>query len=181
MKRILTSFLIVFFIAGCSIFSKDYNLISTSYKATDKLLKGVRDIHQLTPRHDGVYTKQPILVTSFVNVDNVQQSSTFGRVIGEQIGSRLAQRNYKIIEMKMRTSNVFVQERTGELLLSRELREISLQHDAYAVVVGTYGVGKESVYVTAKLVRAKDSVILSSYDYNLPMGPNTKRMLQKKR
>ncbi|MCK5876622.1 MAG: hypothetical protein KAG43_03215 [Candidatus Marithrix sp.] len=181
MKQIFTSFLVVLFVAGCSMFSKDYNLISTSYKATDKLLRGVRDIHQLEPRYNGVYTRQPILVTSFVNVDNVQQSSTFGRVIGEQIGSRLAQRGYKIIEMKMRTSNVFVQERTGELLLSRELREISFQHDAYAVVVGTYGIGKESVYVTAKLVRAKDSVILSSYDYYLPIGPNTKRMLQKQR
>jgi len=180
MKQTFTSFLIVIFIAGCSAFSKDYNLISTSYKATDKLLKGVRDIHHLEPRHDGVYTKQPMLVTSFVNIDNVQQSSTLGRVIGEQIGSRLAQHGYKVIEMKMRTSNVFVQELTGELLLSRELREISLQHDAYAVVVGTYGAGKESVYVTAKLVRAKDSVILSSYDYNLLIGPDTKRMLQSK-
>ncbi|MBE9562820.1 MAG: hypothetical protein IMF12_08170, partial [Proteobacteria bacterium] len=70
MKRILTSFLIILFITGCSIFSKDYNLISTSYKATDKLLKGIRDMHHLEPRHDGVYTKQPILVTSFVNIDN---------------------------------------------------------------------------------------------------------------
>ncbi|MDM8568332.1 FlgO family outer membrane protein [Thiotrichales bacterium HSG1] len=181
MKRILTSFLIVSFIAGCSIFAKDYNLISTSYRAADRLLKGVRDIHHLEPRHNGVYTKQPILVTSFVNIDNVQQSSTFGRIVGEQIGSRLAQSGYKVIEMKMRTSNVFVQERTGELLLSRELRKISLQHDAYAVVVGTYAVGKESVYVVAKLIRAKDSVILSSYDYNLPIGPDTKRMLRKQR
>ncbi len=180
MKQILISLLLVILIAGCSIFSKDYNLITTSYKATDKLLKGVKDIHHLEPRSNGSYTKQPILVTSFVSIDNVQQSSTLGRVIGEQIGSRLAQRGYKVIEMKMRTSNVFVQERTGELLLSRELREISFQHDAYAVVVGTYGAGKESIYVTAKLIRAKDSVILSSYDYYMPIGPDTKRMLQKK-
>jgi TolB-like protein len=179
MKQIFILFLAITFMAGCSAFSKDYNLIATSYKATNKLLRGIKDIHFLEPRRDGVYTKQPILVTSFVNIDNVQKSSTFGRVIGEQIGSRLAQRGYKVIEIKMRTANVFVQEQTGELLLSRELRAISYQHNAYAVVVGTYGIGKDSVYVTAKLVRAKDSVILSSYDYSLPIGPDTKRMLQR--
>ncbi len=168
-------------LAGCSFLIRDANLVRASYKAADYLLKGAKDIMTLQPRKNGVYPKQPILVTSFVNIDNLQQSSTFGRVIGEQIGSRIAQQGYKVIEMKMRTSNIFVQRQTGELVLSRELREISLQHDAYAVVVGTYGESKESVYVTAKLIRAKDSVILSSYDYWLPVGPDTKQMLRKKR
>jgi TolB-like protein len=167
-------------LAGCSFIFKDYNLVRASYKAADKLLDGIDDIEFLQPREDGMDAKQPILVTSFVNIDNLQESSTFGRVVGEQIGSRIAQYGYKMIEMKMRTGSIFVQEQTGELILSRQLRQISFQHDAYAIVVGTYAVSKGSVYVTAKLVRAKDSVILSSYDYWLPVGPDTKQMLRKK-
>ena len=168
-------------LTSCQNMVRDQNLVPASYKAADALLKGVKDIPNLEPRRDGVYTRQPILVASFVNIDNLQESSTFGRVTAEQIGSRIAQRGYKVIEIKMRTGSLFVQERKGELLLSRELREISYQHDAYAVVVGTYGASKQSVYVTAKLVRAKDSVILSSYDYRLPVGADTKQMLLKKR
>jgi len=182
MKKTLTLFyasLLTVAIAGCASIVKDYNLVSSSYSAADKLLKGVKNIPALAPRRSGIDTKQPILVTSFVNIDNVQQSSTFGRITAEQIGSRLVQRGYKVIEMKMR-GRVFVQEKTGELLLSRKLRQISLQHDAYAVVVGTYGSSKGTVYVTAKLVRAADNVILSSYDYRLPMGPDTKKMLRKR-
>jgi TolB-like protein len=182
MKKTLTllyASLLSVAMAGCGSIIKDYNLVSSSHTAADKLLKGVKDIPALVPRNNGVYMKQPILVASFVNIDNVQQSSTFGRMTAEQIGSRLVQRGYKVIEMKMRGS-IFVQEKTGELLLSRELRQISLQHDAYAVVVGTYGASKGTVYVTAKLVRAEDNVILSSYDYRLPMGPDTKKMLQKR-
>ncbi|KHD06523.1 hypothetical protein PN36_12050 [Candidatus Thiomargarita nelsonii] len=174
MKKTLTLFyasLLTVAIAGCASLVKDYNLVSSSYSAADKLLKAANK--------SGIDTKQAILVTSFVNIDNVQQSSTFGRMTAEQIGSRLVQRGYKVIEMKMR-GTVFVQEKTGELLLSRKLRQISLQHDAYAVVVGTYGSSKGTVYVTAKLVRAADNVILSSYDYRLPMGPDTKKMLQKR-
>ncbi|RKZ82318.1 MAG: hypothetical protein DRR19_20890 [Candidatus Parabeggiatoa sp. nov. 1] len=171
-------------LAGCPFAIREPDLVKASYKAADALLKGVEDIPILAPRKHGVYAKQPILVSSFVNIDNLIQSSTFGRVVAEQIGSRFAQYGYKIIEMKMRTDSLFVQEQTGELALSRELREISYQHNAYAVVVGTYGYGpseKGLVYVTAKLVRAKDSVILSSYDYRLPVGPSTKKMLRQKR
>jgi len=156
---------------------RDSNLVTTSYRAADKLLSGIKDISVLEPRKDGVYMRQPVLITSFVNIDDLQESSTFGRVVAEQIGSRIAQRGYKVIEMKMRTGSIFVQEKTGELLLSRALREISYQHDAYAVIVGTYGVSKESVYVTAKLIRAKDSVILSSYDYRVPAGSSLRQML----
>ncbi|EDN66825.1 conserved hypothetical protein [Beggiatoa sp. PS] len=183
MKTTLNLFMVGLFctlLASCSFFIKDYNLVRSSYKAADKLLDGIEDIEFLQPREDGFDAKQSILVTSFVNIDNLQESSTFGRIVAEQIGSRIAQYGYKMIEMKMRTGSIFVQEQTGELILSRQLQEISFQHDAFAIAVGTYGVSKESVYVTAKLVRAKDSVILSSYDYWLPVGPDTKQMLRKK-
>ncbi|MCK4604808.1 MAG: hypothetical protein KAU41_09005, partial [Deltaproteobacteria bacterium] len=50
---------------------------------------------------------QPILVASFVNVNRLEQSSTFGHIISEQIGSRFAQKGYKIIEIKLREDSVF--------------------------------------------------------------------------
>lgn len=179
---LITIGLISTLLVGCSIAVRDSNLVSASYKAADELLESAQELQRLEePQKEGFYTRQPILITSFVNIDNLQQSSTFGRVVAEQVGSRIAQHGYKVIEMKMRTGSIFVQEQTGELVLSRELREISFQHDAYAVVVGTYAGGKESVYVTAKLVRAKDSVVLSSYDYRLPVGADTKQMLRKTR
>lgn len=182
MRTLFYVSLLFVLMTGCSYLSfKDQNLVKASYVAADMLLKGVKDIRHLQPRSNGIYTKQPVLVASFVNIDNLQESSTFGRMIAEQIGSRIAQRGYKVIELKLRTNTIFVQKQTGELLLSRKLREISLQHDAYAVVVGTYAASKESVYVTAKLIRSEDSVILSSYDYRLPVGPDTKQMLRKRR
>jgi len=182
-RTFLTLSLFCLGLLGCSLPVRDQNLVTASYKAADALIAGAKELHLLDeqPRKNGIYTQQPILITSFVNIDDLQQSSTFGRIIGEQIGSRIAQHGYKVIEMKMRTGSIFVQEHTGELVLSRELREISYQHDAYAVVVGTYADSKDSAYVTAKLVRAKDSVVLSSYDYKVAVGPDTKQMLRKKR
>lgn len=160
---LLLSFVLL---TSCSFSKKDepisLQLIDSSYRAVDSMLKHINDYHFNKDR--------PLLVASFVDIDDVRRSSTMGRLIAEQIGSRLTQKGYKVIEMKLRDS-VFVQKRNGEFLLSREILDISKVHDAYAVVVGTYGIIPDSqqTYVTSKLVRARDSVILSSFDFSLPM------------
>lgn len=185
-QRLCFAGLLALLMSGCSQLLFDHafldrDLVRTSYKSVDMLLKGVKTVPALrpNPKRNGVYINPPILVASFVNIDNVQKSSTFGRVIAEQMASRLSQKGYKVIEMKMRSDSIFIQEQTGELMLSRELRQISHKHNAYAVLVGTYGASKYVVYLTAKLIRTKDNVILNAYDYSLPVGPDTRKMLKR--
>jgi hypothetical protein len=57
------------------------------------------------------------------------------------------------------------------------LRDLSVEHDAQAAIVGTYAVGVNNVYVTAKVIRASDSVVLASEDFVLPLGPDMKKMV----
>jgi TolB-like protein len=122
----------------------------------------------------------PLLVASFVNVDNLNESSTFGRMVSEQISSRFKQLGYTTIEMKLRTT-IFIKEGSGEFLLSRELSDISTKHNAQAVVVGTYASASDRVYLTVRIVNAADSTILASYDYNVPMTRDVFKMLLKGR
>lgn len=166
-------------LSGCGLISgkkeiRDADLVKTSYQAADALVKNAPQLQ--------LYQSRPILVASFVDIDDVQRSSTFGRMIAEQVGSRLAQHGYKVIEVKVRTDTIFTKGNAysseGEYLLSRELQDISRHHDAYALVAGTYGAGKEVVYVTTKLIRAQDNIIMSSYDYSLPVGDNTRNLLK---
>ncbi|MEG6506039.1 FlgO family outer membrane protein [Nitratidesulfovibrio sp. 1201_IL3209] len=124
---------------------------------------------------------QPIIVASFVNVNNLTESSTFGRMVAELVGSRLSQRGYHVVELKLRQNSLFVQEGKGEFMLSRDVKEISRMHNAAAVVVGTYAVVRSSVsgrsapqekiYVASRIVRADDSTVLSSCDYSLQNTP----------
>ncbi|QTA88749.1 FlgO domain-containing protein [Desulfonema magnum] len=143
------------------------NLIRSSYKATDVL------VDQAVPP---LIPQQPILIASFVNIDNLEESSTFGRTISEYVGSRLAQHNYKVVEMKLRKS-VFMKKNAGEFLLSRDLKEISIRHNAQAIVVGTYALAKDIVYISARVISLADSTILSSYSYKLNLDRNTRQML----
>jgi len=151
--------------------ANDDVITTANYKAAEYLIEKL-------PKD--TFKNSPLLVASFVNVDNLNESSTFGRTVSEQISSRFKQLGYTAIEMKLRTT-IFIKEGSGEFLLSRELSEISTKHNAQAVVVGTYAAASDRVYLTVRVINVTDSRILASYDYNIPMTRDVFKMLLKGR
>lgn len=146
---------------------QDANLIEKNYGAAEALLMRASWLKE---------RREPLLVATFVDINNLEVSSGLGRVIGEQIGSRFAQQGFTVIEIKMR-NNIFVREGSGEFALSRSIKEISQSHNAAAVIAGTYAVGRQSVFVNARLIRATDNLVLAAYDYVLPLGPDAKALI----
>jgi TolB-like protein len=146
---------------------QDANLVDANYQAADALLTRAP---WLKERRD------PLLAATFVDINNLETSSGLGRVIGEQLGSKFAQQGFTVVEIKMR-NNIFVKEGLGEFALSRSIKDISQSHNAAAVIAGTYAVARQSVFVQARLIRATDNLILASYDYVLPLGPDAKALL----
>jgi hypothetical protein len=61
----------------------------------------------------------PLIVASFVNVNNLEEPSSFGRIIAEQVASRFTQRGQPIIELKLRQNSIFISEGKGEFMLRR--------------------------------------------------------------
>lgn len=120
----------------------------------------------------------PLLVATIVDVNDLRVSSPLGRTLSEQYSSAAAAAGIDVREMKLR-GDVFVREQTGELLLSREIKDIARVHQATAVLVGTYSVGGQYVYVNVKLVRSETGQILRGHDYALPMDRDVQRMLRK--
>jgi TolB-like protein len=146
------------------------DIMGSSHGAADALINAAADRLDL---------EKPVIAASFVNIDDLDKSSSFGRIISRQVGSRFTARGIKVIEMLLR-HNVYIRQRGGEFLLSRELRNISSEHDAQAVIVGTYAVGRHKVLITARLIRSSDSVILASHDYTLPLDPDVAYLLRGK-
>ena len=123
-----------------------------------------------------------MIVASFVNVDDMTDSSSLGRIVSEQIGSTLARTPYAfpITEVKLR-QNIFLKEKAGEFLLSREVVSISKKHDAQALLVGTYAIAHQTVYISARIVNPATNRIVSSCDYNVPFDGNLRTLLGYKR
>jgi len=146
----------------------DANIIKASHQAAEVLISNASR---------GISHQKPLIFASFVNINNLEKSSSFGRIVPQQYATYFASKGYKVAEMLLR-QNVYIKQREGEFLLSRQLRNISKQHDAQAVVIGTYAIGKSSIYITSKMVDSATNTVISSVDYELPIGPNTRQLLR---
>lgn len=141
------------------------NLIEINERATDALL-------QAAP----LDARQPVLVATLVHVDRLTESSRLGRTFSEQIAARMVQRGLRVTEVKLR-ENLLLQRDQGELLLSREVREVSQAQDAQAVVVGTYAASNTVVYINLKLVNPVGNTVVAAHSYAVPMDENVRALL----
>jgi len=151
---------------------------STNYLATDGLLKSYQGPAYASNK-EATAAGAPFVVATLVNVDQLEQSSTLGRAISEQISSRLTQTGHKVIDLKV-SNSVYMRKSEGEFLLTREIREVAANYRAQAVIVGTYALSASFVHITLKLVDPSSSTILSAYDYSLPLDGEIKSMLRRR-
>ncbi|WNL40150.1 FlgO family outer membrane protein [Halomonas sp. PAMB 3232] len=119
----------------------------------------------------------PMIAATFVSIDNLTQSSTFGRISSEIMASALAQQGMQVREVKMRDS-MFVEENVGELILSRQIQRLGAQSNARSILMGTYAQGQNYIYVSTRVVRAGDAMVLATADFKLPINNNTLSLLE---
>jgi hypothetical protein len=124
----------------------------------------------------GVSRDKPIIVATSVNVDDLEDSSTFGRLASQLVASRLAQRGYLVRDVTF-TQALTVTPETGEMVLSREAAKIATEEDAQAVIAGAYAVGGEKIYLNLRMLAAADGRLVSSVDLVVPLNEDTQRMV----
>lgn len=117
-----------------------------------------------------------VAVSTFVSLDNLYATSSLGRFLGEQMLSTLQQAGLEVIEVR-KTPGMMVSPYHGEYALSRNMDEISLVQQAQAVVVGTYAVAGQEIFVNARLLRNDDNRVLSSASMVLPIDGMTANLL----
>lgn len=135
-------------------------------------------IHKLIAGYDlGPTGDTPVLVATIVNVNDMRATAPLGRTLSEQYASTMATVGFNVKEIKLR-SDIFVREETGELMLSRELKDIAKTHRADLVLVGTYSAAANFTYVSLKFVRTTDGRIMRAHDYALPNDKDVVKLLQ---
>ncbi len=176
--RAFAALLLPLTLAGCAWFSdkpQETNYAATSqnqfvganYLAADALLS------QLNGRLAG---DKPLIMATVVNIDALDQSSTLGRLVSEQVSTRLAQGGLRMLEMKLRTS-LYTKRQQGEMMLTREVGEMAHSHNAQAVVVGSYGETTDAVFVNIKVVQPQTNQVMAATDYVLAKDSVVRSML----
>lgn len=153
--------------SGCQTIDNKYYAINHNHAAAQKLVDYAK------VRLD---KGKPLIAASFVNINDLSESSSLGRSISQQFATIFTNNGYRVIELLLR-KDIYIKQDSGEFLLSRELKNISQNHAAQAVIVGTYAVGETRVYVTAKVINADSGIVISAHDYSIPIDKDTKALL----
>lgn len=142
-------------------------MLQTSYAAADAL-------HAVLASRMG--PRIHIAAAALVDMDNLEKTSPFGRLAAQQIGSRLTQYGYRIIEARLR-QDLAVRPGEGEFLLSREsMKLMSTDLAAQAALVGGYRVTPNTIFVSLRMVRLEDGVIVGAHEYSVPNRGTTAQL-----
>jgi hypothetical protein len=123
-----------------------------------------------------VNTGGPIIVGSIADIRDVNHTTPLGNTIAELVRSRLVQNRLVVTDLRLR-STVWMGHSEGELMLSRNRKELVPPPAAAEMVAGTYAVGSNTVYVSLKIIEAANAQIMAASDFSLPRTPDIEQLL----
>lgn len=166
-------------ISGCSdlngtrlepVLGDDVNLVRLGNKVAETL------INQTKPPLFPHRPDRPIMVTTLVNNDNLDNTSSFGRSFQNNIAAGFVSRGYTVREINLRR-DVQVVVNKGDFMLTRDMKTLAYKQHAQAVVVGTYTMANRVMYLSVRLVNPVDQSILAAYEDKLYLDANSLKML----
>src|SRR5574344_1483414 len=107
-----------------------------------------------------INTDKPVLITSFVRLDQLKETSEFGRVLGESLINELSNRGFNVIEYRGQMA-VSINDK-GEYFISRKPHEIKDTAPNTYVVVGTYSRQAGKVILNARIIDNISGKIITS-------------------
>lgn len=176
---ILISALLIVTLSGCASTMRFFkaqsylntDLIEASHDAADKLKD---DLSEKIPK-DSL-----IVVSTLLNVKkSPNDTSSFGRIISDQIATALQNSGYQIIALDL-PIDLFMMEEGGELQLSDEDKALLKRYNAAVMVGGVYAPGKQNAYVTLRAVNRFTKHVIASTDFSVVLGPDVKNLLKTK-
>ncbi|MDZ7642524.1 MAG: FlgO family outer membrane protein [Desulfurivibrio sp.] len=134
--------------------------------------------HQLVSnrRAVGRPAETRLIFTSLVNIDDLEQSSRFGRTLSEALATQLFRRGFAVEELR-KGEAIMMRDATGELVLTRQTARLARQHEAHALVTGTYALTPKTVIINVRLLDTASQAVLSVAGLELQRSAAINNML----
>ncbi|MCK5405294.1 MAG: hypothetical protein KAI75_08670, partial [Desulfobulbaceae bacterium] len=110
-----------------------------------------------------------LILTTVVSLDDLYQTTRFGRTLTEALSTCLFQYGFGVVEIR-KSEDLLIKGKAGELVLTRDAALIARQQEARAIVAGTYSLTAGSVIINLKLLGADSSEVLSVAGMEIPRG-----------
>ncbi len=111
-------------------------------------------------RNKKMSSTKPVLITSFVRLDNFKKTTEFGRIVSESLINEMSNRGFNIIEYRGQMA-VSINER-GEYFITRNPYKLKDEVPNTYVVVGTYSRQFGKVMLNARVMDNVTGKIITS-------------------
>jgi TolB-like protein len=101
-----------------------------------------------------------ITLTSFVDLKKLNQTSQFGRVLGESLFSELFIRGFNVTDF--RGQQAISVNNSGEFFITRNINKLSSEVPNTYILVGTYSKIDQNVIINARILDNKTGKIVTS-------------------
>lgn len=111
-------------------------------------------------RNQKMKTYKPVLITSFVRLDQFKKTTEFGRIVSESLINELSNRGFNIIEYRGQMA-VSIND-AGEYFITRKPHRLKDKVPNTYVVVGTYSRQYKKVMLNARVIDNITGKIITS-------------------
>lgn len=101
-----------------------------------------------------------IAVSSFVNIDNLEETDKLGLSIAEGLMHEMHVRGFGVVDFKTR-ENLRIRH-SGDFIFSRDVADLKRTHNVHYFLSGTITRNSDGAVVNARLVQADNSLIVST-------------------
>ncbi|HIJ59082.1 MAG TPA: hypothetical protein HPP56_00485 [Nitrospirae bacterium] len=122
---------------------------------------------QLERNVDMKYIQNPVVITSFPNLDKMKETSNLGRLISESLMHELQIRRWSVIDVRL-VKDIIINEE-GEFSISRDIKKLRDSYKISGVVTGTYSFTNDSIIVNARAIDIDTGVVKSSGQIAIPI------------
>lgn len=119
---------------------------------------------------DELKRDQRFLYSAFVDESNYNETTPFGRLLGDALASRIQNQGFKVVEVRL-SKAIRIHKQFGVVALSQDLQQLMDEHKASFVTTGSYTMTPAGVYVSAKIIGKTSQVIYASSSKWLPRSP----------
>ncbi len=104
--------------------------------------------------------KRITVITSFANLNDLGESSSFGRLVGENLMHEMQVRNWAVSDLRLSRSMVINE--AGEFSLSRDIKRVREALPAGQVLTGTYTDTADGVLLSARIIDLGTGEVVST-------------------
>mgnify|MGYP003571715028 CR=1 FL=1 len=136
------------------------NDMSANVTTQDTLENTITSLATQMMQNKKFQTNKPVLITSFVRLDNLKKTTEFGRILSESMINELSNRGFNVIEFRGQMSvSVNAQ---GEYYITRNVDKMREKIVNTYVVVGTYSRQYGKVMLNGRVLDNNNGQIISS-------------------